>query len=537
MNETDQTEVQEKKSLGKVISDAFNELGQTFVAFVKAPRALWGVNVPYVLEGLVYFGILTILGKFGSENVGLTDPQAGWVYGGVTGGITFAMLILGGVSDKIGVRRSLALALTMMMVGRAIVAFSGTADLGQGITSPMFFTMSAGLLLMVTAYGLYQPAAYAGVKRYTNPQTAAIGYAVVYALMNLGAFFSGFISSNTRHVFESSFPPNGLTAVFWVYTFLTGVAVLSTLFILTKKTDKSAVDRIAKETSEMTNSEDEKKEGEEKPKEKINNTLLFTISAVFGIVIVYYIYLLSNGKIGTEFNSLLNTHAFYISILIIIGLIGIFEFLRHRPDHPFRDFRFVFFIFILIPVQTLFAHNWLTLPYYLDRAFIGSVVSEYFEVFSNLNPILIFVLAPIIAALTAKANVYKMMILGTFVMAVPTFLLVLGPNVIVLLSYILLMTIGEAMWQPRFLQWIAEIAPKGKTGAYMGIGQLPWFLTKVVTSFYSGWFIANYVPKPETGMAMRTEQMWFFYALIAITTPIALVLAKKWMEKGMKKKA
>jgi MFS family permease len=484
---------------------------------------------------LVYFGILTILGKFGSENVGLTDPQAGWVYGGVTGGITFAMLLLGGVSDKIGVRRSLALALTMMMVGRAIVAFSGSVDLGQGINSPMFFIMSAGLLLMVTAYGLYQPAAYAGVKRYTNPKTSAMGYAVVYALMNLGAFFSGFISSNTRHIFESSFPPNGLTAVFWVYTFLTGIAVLSTLFILTKKTDQKAIDRIASETADLKGSEDDKDSVEDVKKEKINNSWLYIISVVFFLVLVLYIFQLATGKINSEVTTFYQSNLFYIILLSLIAVVGIWEFLRHRSDHPFRDKRFVFFIFILIPVQTLFAHNWLTLPYYLDRAFIGSVVSEYFEVFSNLNPILIFFFAPIIAALTAKADVYKMMILGTFVMALPTFLLALGPNMWILLSYILLMTIGEAMWQPRFLQWIAEIAPKGKTGAYMGIGQLPWFLTKVITSFYSGYFVANYIPKPEDNLPLRTEQMWLIYAFIAVISPIALVLAKKWMEKRMKK--
>ena len=272
MNEENKVEIPQKRTLSELIKESFKELSDTFIAFFKAPRALWGINIPYVLEGLVYFGILTILGKFGSENVGLTDPQAGWVYGGVTGGITFAMLLLGGVSDKIGVRRSLALALFTMMVGRAIVAFSGSVDLGQGITSPMFFTMSAGLLLMVAAYGLYQPAAYAGVKRYTNPKTAAIGYAVIYGLMNLGAFFSGFISSNTRHIFEFSFPPNGLTAVFWVYTFLTGVAVLSTLFILTKKTDQKAVERIKKETAEMKQKEEEEEE-EKKSEKKINNTL------------------------------------------------------------------------------------------------------------------------------------------------------------------------------------------------------------------------------------------------------------------------
>ena len=237
---------------------------------------------------------------------------------------------------------------------------------------------------------------------------------------------------------------------------------------------------------------------------------------------------------------LMNNHfAFRITlgVLIVIVLVSIWEFLRKRPEYPLRDLRFTFFVFILIPVQTLFAHAWLTIPYYLDRAFSGTVVGNYFEFFSNLNPILIFILAPLIAALTSRAKVYRMMILGTFVMAVPTFLLVFGPSTILFLTYILLMTIGEAMWQPRFLQWIAEIAPEGQTGAYMGIGQMPWFLTKLITSSYSGYFVANYIPQPESGLPLRTGEMWLIYAFIAMISPIALVLARKWMVAGMREKA
>src|SRR5690606_30732491 len=102
--------------------------------------------------------------------------------------------------------------------------------------------------------------------------------------------------------------------------------------------------------------------------------------------------------------SFINIDFFFILSLAVFAL-TIYEYLRKRPEHPFRDKRFTFFIFILIPVQTLFAHNWLTIPYYLDRAYAGSVVGEYFEVFSNLNPILIFILAPLVAGLTAKADV------------------------------------------------------------------------------------------------------------------------------------
>jgi len=195
----DSAQTEESKAVGQIVGDALGELGSTLAAFVKAPKALWGINIPYVIEGLVYFGILTILGKYCSENVGLSDLHAGWVYSVVTAGITFAMLFLGGVCDKIGVPRTLTLAFFLFVAGRGLVALSGTIPLGQGTGSPMFFVMALGLFTYVIAYGLYQPAAYAGVKRYTSPKTAAMGYAVVYGLMNLGAFFSGFVSPAIRH--------------------------------------------------------------------------------------------------------------------------------------------------------------------------------------------------------------------------------------------------------------------------------------------------------------------------------------------------
>jgi MFS family permease len=532
MTDTEQT--QESKAIGQVVREAFGELGTTLVAFIKAPKALWGVNIPYVIEGLVYFGILTILGKYCSENVGLSDLQAGWVYSVVTAGITFAMLFLGGVCDKIGVPRTLAISFGLFVVGRALVALSGTIPLGQGIGSPMFLVLGLGLFIYVVAYGLYQPAAYAGVKRYTNPKTAAMGYAVVYGLMNLGAFFSGFVSPTIRHRFVDVFPPNGLTAVFWAYTGLCVLALVITLTVLTRKTDAAAVERVARETAELaeldnvTTTEEEAKPEETAVISKPEN-LRFIVFASAAAISIGAAAAATTGRLAL---------APWITYIAAGGLVAlaIFEFLRVRPDHPFRDGRFTFFIFVLIPVQTLFAHVWLTVPYYLDRAFRGSVVSEYFEFFSNINPILIFILAPIVAGLTARANVYTMMIIGTLVMALPTFLLVIGPHLVPFLAYILLMSIGEAMWQPRFLQWIAEVAPPGKTGLYMGIGQFPWFLTKFVTGLYSGYFVATYIPQPESGLPINTEVMWLIYGIIAMISPVALILARKWMMAGMMEK-
>ena len=78
---------------------------------------------------------------------------------------------------------------------------------------------------------------------------------------------------------------------------------------------------------------------------------------------------------------------------------------------------------------------------------------------------------------------------------------------------------------------MAEIAPEGQTGTYMGIGQFPWFLTKVLTGLYSGYFLSQYCPMVGP---QNTQFMWLIYALIAMVSPIALILARGWMMKGMR---
>jgi proton-dependent oligopeptide transporter, POT family len=452
--------------LEKIVMD----LTQPFVDLSKTSRALLGVNLSYVLEGLTYFGVVGLLAIFFNNFIGLDDIDAGRMVGIQTAGITIAMLFLGATVDWIGLRKSLLIALSLMLLGRVLLTIS--PDIGiPGLWNSAHIIAMLGILGIILGYGIYQPACYAGVKQLTNEKTAAMGYAMLYALMNLGGFLPGIISPPVRRAF-------GITGVFWVYAALTVTGIAIVYFIITKKAMKEAVYEANKDA-----------DGKQKPEE----------------------------------------------IDEMAGMSKKEKLMYYLKNFPLKDLRFLYFIFILIFVQTLFAHNWLTLPLYTSRAFEG-FVSENFEFFVNLNPILIFILAPMVTALTSKKDTYNMMIIGTFVMAAPTFILALGPNINTLMAYLIIMTLGEAMWQPRFLQWVAEIAPKNMTGIYMGIGQFPWFLTKVITSLYSGWFLMNYCPADTPPSEMSTETMWLIYGFIAIISPVGLFLAKGWMKKGFKVK-
>lgn len=446
------------------------DLSQPFVDLAHTSRALLGLNLSYVLEGLTYFGVVGLLAIFFNDFIKLDDVDAGRMVGILTAGITIAMLFLGATVDWIGLRKSLLIALSLMLVGRVFLSISPEIGV-PGLWNTAHLYAMIGIFGIILGYGIYQPACYAGVKQLTIEKTAAMGYAMLYALMNLGGFLPGLISPPVRRAY-------GITGVFWVYVALTAVGIGIVYFIITKKAMEKAVREVNQDSDGKPKEEEKDEMTEMSKKEKI---------------------------------------AYYIK------------------NFPLKDLRFLYFVFILIFVQTLFAHNWLTLPLYTSRAFEG-FVSDNFEFFVNLNPILIFILAPMVTALTSKKDTYTMMIIGTFVMATPTFILALGPNLYTLMSFLILMTIGEAMWQPRFLQWVAEIAPKNMTGIYMGIGQFPWFLTKVITSIYSGWFLMKYCPADTPPSEMNTETMWFIYGIIAIISPVGLLLAKGWMKKGFKVK-
>ncbi|OQA59780.1 MAG: Multidrug resistance protein MdtH [bacterium ADurb.Bin270] len=505
-------QIPQRATFSEALKKTWQETKETFGGVIRAPRALWGLNfADVIVQGLAYFGLLTILGKFLSENVALSDLHAGWIYSFLTGGFTFAMLFLGGVCDRIGVRKALAISILLIAAGFLVLSLSSTLNMDTGLMSPTFYTVLIAIFIMVIGNGMLQPTMYAGVKQFTNEKTSAVGYAMIYGLMNLGAFLAGLISPLVRRSSETTFPPNGIPGVLWVYTALTIVTLVVVMFILTKRTvEKSTLTQIS-ETKEERDA-------------KAAIPKMLTVIMALAAIASFAIYMATKNPLWY-----VPTGAF--------ALMAIWDFLRKRPDHPFRDSKFTFFIFILIPVQTLFAHQWLTIPYYIDRAFAGTTIGNNFEFFSNINPILIFFLCPMVAVMTSRANVYRMMIVGTLVMALPTFFLAIGPNPAMLLAYIVLMTVGEAMWQPRFLQFAAQIAPKGKTGVYMGVAQFPWFLTKVITGLYSGWFLAKYCPKPELGLALNTETMWFIYGLIALISPLALMLAKKWIGQEMHERA
>jgi MFS family permease len=177
------------------------------------------------------------------------------------------------------------------------------------------------------------------------------------------------------------------------------------------------------------------------------------------------------------------------------------------------------------------------------------------SIFGALNPAMIVFLVPLISILSINIRSYTMLLIGTAVSAGSVFLcfmpesMALGlgntwlgtwifdywleapvgsqdPFVVSLVVFIIVFTIGEAIWSPRLMQFSAEIAPRGKEGAYIALAMLPYFVGKMGAAVLSEQLTTRFFN--DSMVAFPKHQLaWLAIGSMALISPIGLVIFRK----------
>lgn len=463
----------------------FRRFRESFTDLFQLPVAFWIVIFAFVVDSAAYYGVLTLMTTYLSEDLHWGDKFAGITVSVFTMTITVLMLGVGSYAERFGLRRAILAALFFAVIGRAL--YSIAPEIGH--FSITVTAILAALLVVGIGEAILQPVCYSGIKQYTNDKTSAMGYGLIYAIMNLGIVGIATVSSWMRPAVQNlkdhkpvaaaggpilewfaGFSHTGVQAVNWACTGFTVLTLVGFLVLMTRRVEANKLrpDPAAEQRG---------------------------------------------------------AHA---TLPLRQRLCQFFA------GGPFSNPRFIFFIFMLLPVRTLFAHQWLTMPQYIIRAYPPEVGDKMELLINWINPGIIFFGVPLATALTRHVNVYTMMVVGSLVSALPTFLLCGGPNLTMLISYFVVFSIGEALWSARFLEYASELAPPGRVAQYMGLANIPWLLAKGTTGFYSGILLANYVPAHTPPEQQHSGRLFFIYGCIAMLSPIGLWVARKWVRAGLK---
>ena len=469
-----------------------------------APRELWIVYAAYIMENLAYkVGSATVLTLWLSYDLGFGDESAGVMVATWSAVMTLIIVFIGPLTDALGVRRTFLLGFGVCLVSRTIMA----------LTVERWVVLPFGLYLQAVGIALMIPVMAAACKRYSNTAQRSVAFSLYYALMNLGFlagdWFFDRVRSSRLGLGEHghwTFPLLGLDLSSYRVLILIGAAFTIPGMLLTWFFLREGVEAT---DSGVTIT----------PRENIRP---------------------DKSPFAAPVRTVCDT---------AVKTAKIFASLWRQP----ALYKFLLFVTLIVGVKMLFFHLSFTFPKYGVRELGDGAPITHAS--SMLNSLLIVVLVPICGVLTQKISAYRMIVVGSLVSALSPFFLAMpadwfqplahgwlgkffghwwlgvrgdvNPLYISIFLFMVMLSVGEALWSPRLYEYAAAIAPNGQEASYMALTNLPLFGAKLVVGMLSGWLLANYCP--ETG-ARHPQTMWLIIGVMALVTPVGAVLFRKFIQ-------
>ena len=189
--------------------------------------------------------------------------------------------------------------------------------------------------------------------------------------------------------------------------------------------------------------------------------------------------------------------------------------------------RFCGFILLLILMRSAcFGHIDATFPKYImrvlddDQAHFGAMLAAH--------SVTIMLGIFFFTALTFYYKSYGLIMVGGLIGAVSAAILIVWEGYPAFVITIVGISVGEALWVPRLLDYALQIAPTGEEGVYLALSNCPFYFGMIITGVTSGVLLEEYCP--EDG-EQKCYVIWIVVFLTSIWIPIALYALRGVLEE------
>ncbi|GJQ15327.1 hypothetical protein GpartN1_g7118.t1 [Galdieria partita] len=181
--------------------------------------------------------------------------------------------------------------------------------------------------------------------------------------------------------------------------------------------------------------------------------------------------------------------------------------------------RLALFMFLLVGVRLVFRHMDATLPKYMIRE-LGE--DAPFGAFYAINPFLVIILVPLIGMLSKGMDSFPMILYGSFLSGGSVFILCIGPYYICIASFLIVLSIGEAIYSPRVYEYTMQVSGEGREGLYTSLASIPLFGVVLVAGGMSGYLLQHFCSIEKT--TRHCSMMWALIGLFSFSSPCLLYL-------------
>jgi len=143
----------------------------------KFTRPFWTANIVELFERAAYYGMFIVITLYLSREVGYNDIWAAWIAGGFSAGLYFFPPFSGAYADKIGFRKALIIAFSLLTAG-----YFGLGAL------PYKSTVIPSMILIMIGGSFIKSVITGTVAKETSKSNRARGFSIFYAMVNIGSF-------------------------------------------------------------------------------------------------------------------------------------------------------------------------------------------------------------------------------------------------------------------------------------------------------------------------------------------------------------
>ncbi len=466
----------------------------SFTVLKGAARELWLTFLIKFLIIAAYQVSAVTLVRWLSSDLGMSDQGAqGMVLAWAITMIVVTLLV-GSLTDALGLRRTFFLGVWICVIARAVMALA-----------PVKWVALSGLFLLAIGEALGTPVLVAATRKYSNTQQRSMSFSLIYVVMNLGFLAANYLYDWVRQGFGEyghwTVPFFGWQITTYRTLFLVSwlieLLILPAIWFL--RNGVNVTDEGVTITPREEHSTTHQPRWEEMIKQSASETIGF-------------------------FVRLVQQAGFYqlLSFLLLIALIKIV-------------FTQLFYVFPTWGVRELG-----------PGAPVGRLLA--------INNWFIIFLVPIIGGLTHRASAYRMVIVGGTITAASVFFMALPPHwfepiangsvghwighfylglkgavhpyYVMIALFIIILSFGEAFYSPRVYEYAAAIAPKGQEASYGALSYIPSLGSKLFATMIAGNLLAKYCP--ENG-PRNSAMLWLMIALTASAAPIGLITLQRFI--------
>jgi MFS family permease len=468
-----------------------------FTVLLGAARELWIVLAYVVLSNVAYAMVNLTLTLWLSTDLGYSDVKAGLFVTSWSALMTLCIVLVGSLTDALGLRRTFLLGCSLCIVARLFMAF----------TTAKVLALGCGLSLLAVGEALGSPVTVAALRRYTTTAQRSIAFSIFYAIMNAGFSIAGCLYDLLRQ----GMGERGQFTVPWLGVQLTTYRTIFLLSLVFYAICLVMVYFWLREGVEVTD----------------EGVKIAPLTPKFPNAGTLKALALTARETGKD------------TVRIFVGLWGQTGF-----------YKFLAFLSLAAFIKMIFVHMNYTYPKFGIRELgEGAPIGKLWA----LNSILIVFIVPLVGVLTQRMTAYRMAICGSAIAAGSVFIMAmpprwfqpladgwlgygiahglgvstpLNPYYVMIFLFVVLLSLGEAIYSPRLYEYAAAIAPKGQEASYMALSQIPMFLAKLSMASFSGVLLARFCP--ATG-ARHSEILWLIIALSTTVAPVGLFALQRFI--------